>query len=86
MLMPEGDHQFVNLALAGVRSPRASTKQGEPSELWGEEAKFFAESRLLQRFIRVQLLSLPSSTASPFQASATSTAPPPATIFIGSSE
>lgn len=99
--MPEGDHQFVNLALAGVRSARASTKQGEPSEPWGEEvraftfhyfgtlitlqAKFFAESRILQRFVRVQLLSLPTSTATPFQAGATAAPPPPASIFIGSS-
>jgi staphylococcal nuclease domain-containing protein 1 len=37
LLMPEGDHQMVNIALAGVRSARASTKQGEPAEPWGEE-------------------------------------------------
>ena len=37
LLMPDGDHQIVNIALAGVRSARASTKQGEPSDLWGEE-------------------------------------------------
>lgn len=37
LLMPEGEHQIVNVALAGVRSPRTSSKQGEPSESWGEE-------------------------------------------------
>lgn len=37
LLLPEGDHQLVNIALAGVRAARASTKQGEPSEPWGEE-------------------------------------------------
>lgn len=37
LMMPEGEHQFVNVALAGVRSARAASKQGEPSEQWGEE-------------------------------------------------
>jgi staphylococcal nuclease domain-containing protein 1 len=37
LLMPDGDHQVVNIALAGVRSPKASAKQGETSEPWGEE-------------------------------------------------
>jgi staphylococcal nuclease domain-containing protein 1 len=35
--MPDGDHQIINIALAGVRCPRASAKQGESSEQWGEE-------------------------------------------------
>lgn len=83
LLLPDGDHQVVNVALAGVRSPRAGSKQGEPSEQWGEEAKFFVESRLLQRSVRVQILSLPAPTATPFQSSATSSAPAPASILIG---
>ncbi|KAJ7188134.1 hypothetical protein C8R46DRAFT_10891 [Mycena filopes] len=83
LLMPDGEHQVVNIALAGVRSPRTSSKQGEPSETWGEEAKFFTESRLLQRPVRVQILSLPTSTATPFQSGANGSAPPPASIFIG---
>lgn len=37
LLMPEGEHQFINIALAGVKSARAASKQGEPSEPWGEE-------------------------------------------------
>jgi len=37
LLMPDGEHQFVNVTLAGVRSARAASKQGEPSEPWGEE-------------------------------------------------
>ena len=37
LLMPEGDHQFINIGLAGVRSPRAASKPGETSEQWGEE-------------------------------------------------
>lgn len=84
LLMPDGEHQIVNIALAGVRSPRASSKQGEPSEPWGEEAKFFTESRLLQRHVRVVILSLPTSTATPFQTGSNPAAPPPASIFIGS--
>jgi staphylococcal nuclease domain-containing protein 1 len=39
--MPDGEHQIINLALAGVRSARASSKQGEPSEPWGEEVRLF---------------------------------------------
>ncbi|KAG1815960.1 uncharacterized protein BJ212DRAFT_1447023 [Suillus subaureus] len=84
LLMPDGEHQIVNIALAGVRCARTSPKQGEPSEPWAEEAKFFTESRLLQRSVRVIILSLPTSTATPFQAAANSAPPPPASIFIGS--
>ncbi|KZT24206.1 transcription factor [Neolentinus lepideus HHB14362 ss-1] len=84
LLMPHGDHQFVNITLAGVRCARSSTsKQGETAEPWGEEAKFFVESRLLQRGVKVQLLSLPSLTATPFQTGPNTSAPPPASIFIG---
>lgn len=35
--MPDGEHQFINIALAGVRSARSASKQGEPSEPWGDE-------------------------------------------------
>ncbi|KAI8993849.1 transcription factor [Trametes punicea] len=83
LLMPDGDHQFVNIALAGVRCPRVASKPGEASEQWGEEAKFFTESRLLQRYVKVNLLSLPNAAPTPFQTGANATAPPPATIFIG---
>jgi hypothetical protein len=37
LLLSDGEHQIVNIALSGVRSARASSKQGEPSEPWGEE-------------------------------------------------
>lgn len=47
------------------------------------QAKFFTESRLLQRYVKVTLLSLPNAAPTPFQAGANATAPPPATIFIG---
>lgn len=102
LLLPDGDHQFVNITLAGVRSPRVAGKPDETSEPYAEEvrmvvnstlktesntlpvlqAKFFTESRLLQRQVTVQLLSLPSSTATPFQSAANS-APAPASVFIG---
>jgi staphylococcal nuclease domain-containing protein 1 len=37
LLMPEGEHQFVNITLAGARCPRAASKQGETSEPWADE-------------------------------------------------
>ena len=37
LLMPDGDHQMVNITLAGVKSPRAATKPGDASEPLGEE-------------------------------------------------
>ena len=42
LLMPEGDHQIVNITLAGVRSPRVAGKPEETSEPYGEEASGFA--------------------------------------------
>lgn len=39
LLLPNNTHQFINICLAGVRCPRASTKQGEPSEQYGEEVR-----------------------------------------------
>jgi staphylococcal nuclease domain-containing protein 1 len=50
------------------------------------QAKFFTESRLLQRPVRVIILSLPTSSATPFQTSANGSAPPPASIFIGTGQ
>jgi len=35
--MPDGEHQFVNITLAGARSPRAASKPGEISEPSGDE-------------------------------------------------
>lgn len=73
LTLDDGSHQFINLALAGVKSPKAgSGRDGEsaaPSEEWGEEAKFFIESRLLQRPIKIQLLSAPVSLGAPPSAS-----------------
>lgn len=41
--MPEGDHQMANIGLAGIRSPRASGKQGEVAEQWGDEVRNLLE-------------------------------------------
>lgn len=38
LLLPDGDHQFVNLTLAGVRSPRFANRPEETTEPLGEEA------------------------------------------------
>lgn len=35
--MPDGEHQFINIALAGVRAPRVSTKPGEVAEPFAED-------------------------------------------------
>jgi len=83
LLMPDGDHQMANIALAGVKCPRTSARPGEPSEPFAEEAKYFTESRLLQRPVKVQILSLPNATATPFQQSANMSGSTSASIFIG---
>ncbi|KAK4688228.1 staphylococcal nuclease domain-containing protein 1, partial [Tremellales sp. Uapishka_1] len=71
LLLDDHTHQFINLSIAGAKSPRASnSRDGDTSsaEPWGEDAKFFMETRILQRPIKVQLLSAPVSLgASPFQ-------------------
>ncbi|RSH91298.1 hypothetical protein EHS25_009597 [Saitozyma podzolica] len=75
LLLDDHTHQFINLNIAGAKSPRASNaRDGDTSgsEPWGEEARFFTESRLLQRAIKVRLLSAPASLgASPFQSGPT---------------
>jgi endonuclease YncB( thermonuclease family) len=39
VFMPDGEHQFVNITLAGARSPRTASRQGETSEPLGEEVR-----------------------------------------------
>ena len=39
LFMPDGDHQFVNIALAGVRCSRVASKTGEMTEPWAEEVR-----------------------------------------------
>ncbi|CAG7854505.1 Staphylococcal nuclease domain-containing protein 1 AltName: Full=100 kDa coactivator; AltName: Full=EBNA2 coactivator p100; AltName: Full=Tudor domain-containing protein 11; AltName: Full=p100 co-activator [Serendipita indica DSM 11827] len=81
LLLADDLHQIVTISLAGIRCPRTGGKDGEPGEPYGDEAKFFTESRLLQRLVRVKLLSVPTPAALPF--SSTSGPPPPASMFIG---
>ncbi|KDQ21744.1 hypothetical protein BOTBODRAFT_26171 [Botryobasidium botryosum FD-172 SS1] len=83
LLLPDNVHQLVNVQLAGIRSPRAGGREGEAAEEFGEEAKFFTESRLLQRSIRVQPLSLPAPSATPFASSSSPLPPAPASVIIG---
>ncbi|KAK1924792.1 transcription factor [Papiliotrema laurentii] len=62
LLLEDGNHQFINLALAGAKSPRAGNRDNADSaEPFGEEAKSFTETRILQRAIKVRLLSAPVS-------------------------
>ncbi len=44
LLMPDGEHQLVNVLLAGVRSPKIASKPGEVSEQWGEEVGYIMNS------------------------------------------
>lgn len=37
LFLPENIHQMANVALAGVRSAKAASRQGEVAEPWGEE-------------------------------------------------
>ena len=37
LFMPDGEHQLINIALAGVRCARTSSKPEESSEPWAEE-------------------------------------------------
>ncbi|AFR93247.2 nuclease domain-containing protein 1 [Cryptococcus neoformans C23] len=72
LLLDEHNHQFINLVLAGAKSPRSGNPRGDGeasnAEPWGDEAKYFTEVRMLQRHIKVRLLSAPASLgASPLQ-------------------
>ncbi|ORX39823.1 hypothetical protein BD324DRAFT_615122 [Kockovaella imperatae] len=75
LILDDHTHQYINLVIAGAKSPRASnSRDGDSSsaEPWGEEAKYFTEVRLLQRPIKVRLLSAPASLgASPLNAGPT---------------
>ncbi|KZO98957.1 transcription factor [Calocera viscosa TUFC12733] len=80
LLLADDRHQFINISIAGIRCPRSSPKEGEPGEECGNEARFFSESRLLQRHVKTTLLSLPAPAATPLNANA---APAPPSYFIG---
>ena len=49
LYLPDDVHQFANIALAGAKSNRASAREGETAEQWGEEVSvtFFCWTRRL---------------------------------------
>lgn len=51
LLLP--DFHYITLMLSGIRCP--SSRPGEPESQYSEEAKYFTESRLLQRDVEVVL-------------------------------
>ncbi|KAK4705914.1 staphylococcal nuclease domain-containing protein 1, partial [Phenoliferia sp. Uapishka_3] len=90
LLLSPTEHQIVSIGLAGVRAPRSGNPaggEGSSGEEFGDEARYFVESRLLQRQIKVTLLSLPTPTVAPsaFSSTSNSTPPPSAapTMFLG---
>ncbi len=93
LLLGVRNHRVVNLSLAGVKAPRYNgagpgSTDSSHAEPFGEEALFFVESRLLQRNVKVHLLSIPQTPAAPASFSSSSAAAPPQTVtasyFIGS--
>lgn len=65
LLLDDGKlHQFVTLAIAGIRAPRApAVSDHSGGEPFGDDARQFLEQRLLQRNVKVMLLALPTPTA-----------------------
>ncbi|GAA5925886.1 uncharacterized protein JCM15063_005152 [Sporobolomyces koalae] len=77
-------HHIVNLGIAGLRAPRSGNLSGREDlsgEEFGDESRFFVESRLLQRLIKVTLLSLPTPSLS--HNAQNGAAPQTANLFLG---
>lgn len=55
LLMPDGEHQMINVLLAGVRSPKVSSKPGDVSEPWGEEVGYITTSPCTPSFCSINL-------------------------------
>ncbi|KAI8374206.1 uncharacterized protein BYT42DRAFT_575441 [Radiomyces spectabilis] len=56
LLLPNKKQQVVTLFLTGIKAPACKRDNSDtPAEPFGEEAKFFVESRLLQRGVKVIL-------------------------------
>lgn len=85
LLVSPTEHQVISLSLAGLRAPRASNNVGENGEENGDAARFFLEARVLQRQVKITLLSLPTPAVAPTAFGSTSDAPPPppASFFLG---
>lgn len=63
LLTSEKKHLQVMVLVAGIRSPSTartipSTGQSQPAEEYGNEARAFVESRLLQRDVKVEVVGL----------------------------
>jgi staphylococcal nuclease domain-containing protein 1 len=67
-LVPDVPQQIIPIVLAGVRSPSASKKAGAGEEVsdsagqaeeFGDEARWFVESKLLQRNVKVVIMHTP---------------------------
>lgn len=62
LILEPSKHQYVNLLLAGIKCPASAKPSAdgatEPGEEFGETAKTFVESRLLQRSVKVTILGL----------------------------
>ena len=85
LLVSPTEHQVISLSIAGLRAPRASNNAGESGEENGDAARFFLEARVLQRIVKVTLLSLPTPAVAPiaFGSNADAAPPPPASFFLG---
>jgi staphylococcal nuclease domain-containing protein 1 len=69
VLFSDGSQQIIPIVLSGVRSPSASKKAGAgedvpgesggQAEEFGDEARWFVESKLLQRNVKVELMYVP---------------------------
>jgi staphylococcal nuclease domain-containing protein 1 len=64
LLLPDSSQQIIPIVLAGVRSPSASKKGASDdipestgqAEEFGDEARWFVESKLLQRNVKVEIM------------------------------
>jgi staphylococcal nuclease domain-containing protein 1 len=68
LILPDQTQQVITLHLSGIKAPSCKRDNDESSvsEPFGEECKFFVESRLLQRGVKVILESLAQSGGSNF--------------------
>ncbi|KAG0320347.1 hypothetical protein BGZ99_004559 [Dissophora globulifera] len=58
LTLPNGEYQYITLMISGIRAPvlrQGIANTDDLVEPFAEEAKFFVESRLLQREVRVVL-------------------------------
>ncbi|KAK4054505.1 hypothetical protein OIV83_000999 [Microbotryomycetes sp. JL201] len=85
LLLSPTHHQLATVGIAGVRAPRAGSNADDTTggEEFGAEARFFCDSRLLQRQIKITLLALPTPQAAPVAFGSEAPAPPPASMFLG---